>query len=182
MPGPCPSVTSQLSVLTTSPTRDTHSPLCPQRAPPNPSTPLFEVLSLQRCGWLEPLWNPHSEVFLPTLIQGCEKNLFVEGYLFFHQGSQNHQPPLQRGRREKKHLFLMIPSGSPTKQNTSGRLHPGCTETQVWVYFALIPRNRSPRKETLDALKAEVRPFCSPSSSNSQDKYHSPALDTLQSS
>ena len=81
---------------------------------------LLEVLSLQRYDWPVPLWNPHSEVFLPTVIQGCEKNLFVEGYLFFHWGSQNRQPPLQRKRREKKHLFLAMESGSPTKPNTPG--------------------------------------------------------------
>lgn len=52
----------------------------------------------------------------------------------------------------------------------------------MWVHFVLIPRTQNLTKETPDALKAEVRPFCSSSSSNSQYKYHSPALDTLQSS
>lgn len=161
--------------MTTSPVRDTHSPLCPKTLHPIHPPHLFEVFSLQRCGWLAPLWNPHSEVFLPTLMQGCEKNVFVEGYLFFHQGSQNHQPPLQRRRREEKHLFLVIPSGSTTEQNTSG-----FTEIQVWAHFVLIPGTQNPREETPEALKAEVRPFCSLSSSNSQYKYHSPAPNTLQ--
>lgn len=83
---------------------------------------LSKALSLQRCGWLAPWWNPHSEVFLPTLIRGCEKNLFVEGYLFFHGGSQNHQPPLLERREEREMLVSHDLQREPLKQDTSGRL------------------------------------------------------------
>lgn len=63
------------------------------------------------------LWNPHLEVFLPTLIQGCEKNLFVEGYLFFHGGSQNHQPPLLERRRGERRTICFPGSLVRAPQN-----------------------------------------------------------------
>lgn len=77
------------------------APSVPNPAPPNPSSPPLgghpssKVWSA--CASVE---SPLGGVFLPTLIQGCEKNLFAEGYLFFHPGSQNHQPP-SPGRRGK---------------------------------------------------------------------------------
>lgn len=74
-----------------------------------------------------PLWNPHLEVFLPTLIQGCEKNLFVEGYLFFHGGSQNHQPPLLERRRGERRTIsspgsLVIAPQNKTRLGDSNRV------------------------------------------------------------